>query len=158
MNDTIEAMFSMTPPPWPHHRGNRGLATQKHALDVDAVKPVELGFGRPLDVPDVRHAGVVHENVQPPCPVESGGKCCLYARRVGDIALLDVGAASGRNDERRRFPRRILIQVQNEDQRALASEHKRDSPSDAGTATRDRRHFPTEVEQCAGVKYYTLQV
>ena len=75
------------------------LVDQERALQVDVDDPVPLGLLDQVDRPAARHAGAVHDRVQPPVPVDHVGEGVPHRRLVADVEdVVDaVGEVEGRH-------------------------------------------------------------
>ena len=58
-----------------------------------------------------------------------------------------IRAAAGRDYRRRGFLRRLAVEIEHDDVRALSAEECRNRPADAGAAAGDDGDFSAEIEQ-----------
>src|SRR5690348_1055957 len=122
---------------------NRCENTVVVTLHIYFEDSVEFRFGRALYIPNMRHPGVVHENVELPllCDFLKGGK---HLRLQCHIAPVSGCRAAAARDLVSHSLGLGLIHIENANCRAILRKLQRNSTSNAAGRAGDSRNFTVE--------------
>ena len=130
----MDAMFRMTPPPFCFHVADRRQKAVVEALHVDPKDAVEIRFCRVFQRADVRHACVIHQDVDLPLR-GNGFELRFDLRLIGDIAGVGRGLSAGGFYLLCHKLRRILVYVQHANKGPAGREPQRDGFANAASSS-----------------------